>query len=71
MLDMWAKGRGKVVRGEQNARSVITKEVARTIIAMQEAGHTPAAIARALSVSRSIARDVVRGRTWGHVKRSA
>jgi hypothetical protein len=71
MLDMWAKGRGKVLRGEQNGRSVITDEVARTILAMKAAGYEQAVIAKELGISRPIVRDVTRGRTWGHVRKSA
>jgi hypothetical protein len=69
MADMDAKGRRVpgAVRGEDNPVAKLTEGQVREIRALHADGVALRAIARRYPVSRVAIRNVVAGRTWGHV----
>jgi len=73
MRDSAEKGRGRRgriqprTRGQSNPAAKITDDSVRQIRLLREAGISQAAIARRLSVSRTIVGRVVHGETWKHV----
>lgn len=67
MRDMWAKERGRPLRGEMNGRSKLSVEDVVTIRKEHASGRTVAAIARERRMANNSIRDIVTGRHWRHV----
>lgn len=67
MQDMHAKGRAKPGRpcGNRNANAKLTPEAVRYI---RSSGKMVSELARELGMGKTAVRNVVRGRTWAHVK---
>ena len=54
-------------RGEANAKAKLTTEAVREMRELYVAGGTYRGLARRFGVHRTVARDAILGRTWGHV----
>lgn len=56
--------------GETNGNAIITDEIALKVKKLLLQGLTPKEIAISLNITRHIAQDIARGKTWTHVKLS-
>ena len=71
MRDREAKRRNRPKHGEANGYSKLTEPLVHEIRRRHKAGHSGRSIARELGLNRYTVGDVLRGRTWGHVKDAA
>lgn len=69
--DSISKGRFHKASGERNAKAKITEEDVHAILAMHESGMSAAQIAKSFKIGGQSVRNIIRGITWGHVKRCA
>lgn len=65
VLDAWAANGPK---GETTITAKLTDEKVRQIRALRQAGETFVALGKRFGVSNTAIRDVIIGRSWGHVK---
>lgn len=70
MDDMVRKGRQRTPLGVSHGKSKLNDDIVRRIRVMASGGMTQRAIAAVFGVWQATIRDVLNGRTWGHVQQA-
>jgi len=67
IFDMWAKGRGRVPKGEAHSNSILTLPQATEIRSRVLSGENPRLVALDFDISRTTAARIASGKSWRQI----